>query len=182
MPRILQQENSVAQKRELQTGLWILPLTDNTRQPKTNTTADNYKRMNETHKQYAHNMYAMTSKASLVQYLHQAAFSPPKATLLKAVHNNQFVTWPGLTVKAVKKYLPEFSLATDKGHMKWQKRGIRSTKEKIMTALSTIETARDINPPMEKKHKTRFLFTMLYWNQKREQYTSTTLVTSPYNL
>ena len=106
--------------------------------------------MNETHKQYAHNAYEMTSKASLVQYLHQAAFSPSKATLLKALHNNQFVTWPGLTVKAVKKYLPESSPATDKGHMKRQKQGIRSTKEKIMTALSTIETARDINPPMEK--------------------------------
>ena len=49
----------------------------------------------------------MTSKASLIQYLHQAAFSPPKATLLKAVHNNQFVMWPGLTVKSVKKYLPD---------------------------------------------------------------------------
>ena len=95
----------------------------------------------------------MTSKASLVQYLHQAAFSPPKATLLKAVHNNQFVTWPGLTVKAVQKYLPDSSPATDKGHMKRQKQGIRSTKEKIMTALSTIETTRDINPPMEKETK-----------------------------
>ena len=28
-------------KREPQTGLWILPLTETTRQPKTNTTADN---------------------------------------------------------------------------------------------------------------------------------------------
>ena len=93
----------------------------------------------------------MTSKYSVVQYLHQAAFSPPKATLLKSVHNNQFVTWPGLTVKAVKKYLPDSSPATDKGHMKRQKQGIRSTKEKIMTALNTIETVRDINPPMEKE-------------------------------
>ena len=93
----------------------------------------------------------MTSKDSLVQYLHQAAFSPPKATLLKAVHNNQFVTWPGLTVKAVEKYLPDSSPATDKGHMKRQKQGIRSTKEKIMTALNTIETTQDINPPMEKE-------------------------------
>ena len=73
-----------------------------TRRPQTNTTADNYKRMDETHKQYAHNAYAMTSKASLFQYLHQAEFSPPKATLLKELHDNQFVTWPGLTVKAVK--------------------------------------------------------------------------------
>ena len=70
--------------------------------------------MDETHKQYAHNAYEMTSMASLVQYLHHTAFSPPKATLLKALHNNQFVTWPGLTVKAVQKYLPESSPATQK--------------------------------------------------------------------
>ena len=118
--------------------MWIVPLTDTTRQPETNTPADNYKKMNETHKQYAHNAYAMMSKANLIQYLHQAAFSPLKATLLKAVHNNQFVTWPGLTVKSVKKYLPDSSPATDKGHMKRQKQGIRSTKEKIITALRTI--------------------------------------------
>ena len=59
--------------------------------------------------------------------------------------------WPGLTVKAVQKYLPYSSPATDKGHMKRQKQGIRSTKDKIMTALETIETARDMNPPMEKE-------------------------------
>ena len=133
--------------------MWILPLTDNTRQPQTTTTADDYNRMDETYKKYANNTYTMTSKANLIQYLHQAAFSPPKATLLKALHKNQFVTWPGLTVKAVQKYLPELSPATDKGHMKRQKLGIRSTKEKIMTALSTIETARGINPPMEKETK-----------------------------
>ena len=56
-------------------------------------------------------------------------------------------------MKAMQKYLPESSPATDKGHMKRQKQGIRSTKEKIMTALSTIETARDINPPMEKRNE-----------------------------
>ena len=75
-------------KIEPQTGLWILPLTDTTRRPQTNTTAENYKRMDETHKQYAHNAYVMTSKASLIQYLQQSAFSPPKATILKALHNN----------------------------------------------------------------------------------------------
>ena len=37
----------------------------------------------------------------------------------------------------------------DKGHMKRQKQGINSTKATIMTALETIETSRDMNPPME---------------------------------
>ena len=86
--------------------------------------------MDETHKQYAHNTYAMTSKASLIQYLHQAAFSPPKATLLKALHKNQFLMWPGLTVKAVQKYPPESSPATDKGHMKRKKKALEARKRK----------------------------------------------------
>ena len=37
--------------------------------------------------------------------------------------------------------------------MKRQKQNIRSTKEKIMTTFRTIETARDINPPMLKEAK-----------------------------
>ena len=36
--------------------------------------------------------------------------------------------------------------------MKRQKQGIRSTKEKIMASFNTIETAQDINPPMEKRN------------------------------
>ena len=38
-------------KREPQTGLWILPLTDTTGQKETSTPADNYKRMDEKHYQ-----------------------------------------------------------------------------------------------------------------------------------
>ena len=110
-------------KREPQTELWILPLTETTRQPQPTTSDGDYNIISgKPHKQYAHNAYAMTYKASLTQYLHQAAFSPPKATLLKALHNNQFATWPGLTAKAVQKYLPDSSPATDKGHMKRQKK------------------------------------------------------------
>jgi hypothetical protein len=91
----------------------------------------------------------MTCKESLIKYLHQCLFSPPKRTLLKAIANNQFATWPGMTAKAVQQYLPESSPATDKGHMKRQKQGIRSTKEKIQGALDKIEAARDMHPPQE---------------------------------
>ena len=138
-------------KREPQTGLWILPLTETTWQPQTTITDVDYNIISEKpHKRYAHNAYAMAYKSSRIQYLHQSAFSPPKATFLKSLHNNQFATWPGLTAKAVQKYLPESSPATDKGHMKRQKQGIFGTKDRIMTALKTIETARDMNQPMEK--------------------------------
>ena len=123
-------------KREPNTGLWILPLTDATQRPPSTTYDCNYNIIaNHPPKNYTHNAYDMTSKASLINYLHQAAFSPPKAPLFKALNNNQFSTWSGFTAKVDQKYLPELIPAMDKGHMKRQKKGIRSTKATIMTAL-----------------------------------------------
>ena len=102
----------------------------------------------------------MTSKESLIKFLHQSLFSPPKSTLIKALDNNQFPTWPGFTSAAVKKYLPESSPATDKGHMKRHKQGIRSTKPKLQANLERIETERDINPPrVQEKDNHLFCYT-----------------------
>ena len=60
-----------------------------------------------------------------------------------------WVTWPGLTYNAMMKHLPEFAPATDKGHMKRQRLGIRSTKEK----LKKIEYERDIRPTIAQGKK-----------------------------
>jgi hypothetical protein len=89
----------------------------------------------------------MTTKQELIQYLHQCLFCPPKRTLLKAIRNKQLSTWPDLTIEAVEKYLPASCPATDKGHMKRQAQGIRSTKAKIQASLQNIEYERDVNPP-----------------------------------
>ena len=85
----------------------------------------------------------MTSKASLIRYLHQYLFCPPKSTLLKAIKNNQLTTWPGLKTKAVEKYLPDHAPATDKGHMQRQRKGIRS--------LDAIKIEQDFHPPVERE-------------------------------
>ena len=69
----------------------------------------------------ANNVFHTTTKAELIKYLHQAAYSPEKATWKKAIQNGHFTTWPGLTPEAVEKYLPRHSPATDKGHMSRQK-------------------------------------------------------------
>jgi hypothetical protein len=83
----------------------------------------------------SHTLYnALASKASLVKLLHQCLLIPPKttqSTLLKAVENNQLPTWPGLTMAAIKQYLPKTSPAMDKGHTKRQRKGLRPTKEKV---------------------------------------------------
>mgnify|MGYP003325311313 CR=1 FL=1 len=129
--------------KEPSTGLWVLPMT-----PTTPPTPTEQLPM-EHSEHYANNAYAMTSKQALIRYLHQCLFSPPKRTLTKACENNQLATWPGLTAKAVKEHLPESSPATDKGHMKRQRQGLRTTKEKIKDKLDDLETDRDINPPQE---------------------------------
>ena len=39
----------------------------------------------------------------LVKYLHSACFSLVQSTWIKAINNNNFLTWPGLTTDLVKK-------------------------------------------------------------------------------
>ena len=112
---------------EPQTRLWILPL-----QEYKNTSPETQSLHT---KNMAYNAYPMISIAALIKYLHQAAFSPPKQKFLKAINNKQFSIWPGLIARAFQKYLPYLVPATDKGYMKRQKQGIRSTKDKIKTAL-----------------------------------------------
>ena len=118
--------------REKLTGLWVLPLKPNMKMP-------TY--LKEKSRNHAvNNVYQMSSKEEVIKFLHQCLFCPPKSTLLKAIRNNQLAMWPGLTAEAVEKYLPESCPATDKGHMKRQQNGIRSTKQKIKKALNIIET------------------------------------------
>ena len=68
-----------------------------------------------------------------------------KKKLPKAINNNVFSTWPGFTARAVQKYLPDSAPSTDKEHTKIQRQLIRSTKDKIMTAIDKLETNRDLH-------------------------------------
>lgn len=74
-------------------------------------------------------VFQTRTKAELIKYLHQAAFSPVKATRKKAIENGHFTTWPELTTDAVEKYLPRHSPASDKGHMSRQPQGVLSTSK-----------------------------------------------------
>ena len=132
--------------REPNTGLWVLPMrntNNNTASSKMDT------ELIQAATEQANNAYQMTSKGSLIKYLHQCLFSPPKATLLKAIKNKQFTSWPGLTEKAVQAYLPQSSPATDKGHMKRIRKGIRSTQTRKETEQEVREQAEDMNPAKE---------------------------------
>ena len=142
--------------RQASTGLWILPLSPGGLEEmarlqlsptKWINTVEQLRKDAEMSAQQGNdqvnNAFHTTTKAELIKYLHQAAFSPVKATWKKAIENGHFTTWPGLTVEAVEKYLPRHSPATDKGHMSRQPQGVRSTsKAKEWTAKKLREWRR----------------------------------------
>jgi hypothetical protein len=74
-------------------------------------------------------MYKLKTQPDLVRYLHAAAGFPTKPTWIAAIKNKQYVSWPGLTVKAVAKHFPE-SNKTTKGHGRKVRSGLRSTQPK----------------------------------------------------
>ena len=48
----------------------------------------------------------------------QRLFLTQQTTWINAVKNKHFETWPGLTTEAIKKYLPNNSKITVKGHLR----------------------------------------------------------------
>ena len=75
------------------------------------------------------NVYELPSIKPTIRYLHGAAGFPTKSTWLNAIRKGNFLTWPLVNVKNVNKYFPE-SEETQKGHMRGQRQGVRSTKKR----------------------------------------------------
>ena len=81
----------------------------------------------------------------LVTYLHAACFSPVKSTFLRAIKNNHFTTWPGLTEDIINKSL-EPSLASAQGHLNQERQNLQSTKPQPFVRIK-IEDEDDITFP-----------------------------------
>jgi hypothetical protein len=73
------------------------------------------------------NVYELKTQPELMQYYHAAAGFPTKPTLLKAIKNMQFASWPGLTADGVNHHYPD-SKETPKGQDRKAPSGLRSTK------------------------------------------------------
>jgi hypothetical protein len=69
----------------------------------------------------------MKTLQDLVVYLHRACFSPVTRTWTATIDAGYFATWPGLTSALVRKHLPK-SIATAKGHLRQDRKNVRSTK------------------------------------------------------
>lgn len=92
-----------------QTKLWLVPLSNKkwAQTPSTSIPLQQH---------YINNIHHISNQSDLITYLHKCLFSPNKATLIKAIKNDQFLGIPGMIVDAVQHHLPD-STATIKGHM-----------------------------------------------------------------
>ena len=62
--------------------------------------------------------------------MHAAAEFPVKETWIRAVRAGNYATWLGLGVKLIQKYFLDDADKTLKGHMRGQRQGFCSTRER----------------------------------------------------
>jgi len=101
------------------------------------------------------NVYNLPSISQTIKYHHASAGYPVEDTWIKAINAGNYATWPGITSAAIQKHFPE-SDEMQKGHMKWQRQGVRSTKvlESIPEEVNRATGAKDSpTPPKLKKMK-----------------------------
>jgi hypothetical protein len=113
--------------RDKETGLWRIPLTNDVTNVNTQTKLLQRDELIQAFQEHTLSVYTLPSKTDVITYLHAALGFPTKETLLAATRAGFLTSWPGMTVTAINKHFPE-SIETQKGHMKHQCQGIRSTK------------------------------------------------------
>ena len=136
--------------RDSQNGLWTIPLPPKPFLPTSN----------KNQRFFASSAISdHTTKRDLAAFLHGTLFSPTPSTLIHAIKNNHFITWPGLTESLIRKHLPK-AIATSKGHLCGQQKNIKSTKPELDSL--PMATSLDIAPSQEPSNsKTNNLFIAL---------------------
>ena len=70
------------------------------------------------------------TKHDLATFLVAACFNPVRSTLLSAIRNNHFTSWPGMDEKFMKKFITP-SISSAKGHLNQERQGLQSTKQHL---------------------------------------------------
>ena len=94
------------------------------------------------------NVYNLPSIEPSIRYLHGAVGFLTNITWIKSIRKGNYITWPLINVKNVNKLFPE-SEETQKGHMRNQRQGVRSTKKPNPTTDINIADIIEL-PPIEK--------------------------------
>jgi hypothetical protein len=125
------------------TSLWLMPLEADGNKENDGHHYGNIERDKPSNiggvSERANAIFELPSTRQTILYHHASAGFPIKETFLDAVRAGNYATWPGLTVAALHKYFPD-SDEMQKGHMKGQRQGIRSTKQKALDHLVESET------------------------------------------
>jgi hypothetical protein len=117
------------------TGLWLMPLETKTNGSNQNVNIAGDKASNiQGVTERANAIFKLPSTRHTILYHHALAGFPVKETFLNAVWAGNYATWPSLTIAALHKYFPNLD-KMQKGHMKGQQQGIRSTKQKALDHL-----------------------------------------------
>ena len=103
--------------------------------------------------------YQQRLAAELQAFHHRTLSAPKVSTLTKSVKTDQLLSFPGLTLKGIKRHLPK-SVVTLMGHFDKYRQGIRSTKEKIKELMSEDDDKDkiELEPPRQitdRKHYVR---------------------------
>jgi len=101
------------------------------------------------------NVHNLPSISQTIKYHHASVGYPVKDTWITGINTGNYATWPVITSTVVRKHFPE-SDETQKGHMKRQRQGVRSTKvlESIPEEEDRATEAEDSpKPPKPKKMK-----------------------------
>jgi hypothetical protein len=145
-----------------ETGLWRVPLVETVNNVNTDTRLLQPEEMLQAFNQQTLSVYNLQSKSEVVKYLHAALGFPTKETLLATTRAGFLTSWPGLNVSAINKYFPE-SVETQKGHMKHQRQGVRSTKIPQLQADVTDDERAQLEKEMKAlKQKHRDIFIRVY--------------------
>ena len=90
------------------------------------------------------------TKQELAQYYAATLFNPRKSTLLKALANSNFDSWPDFSQQLIRKHLPN-QIESAQGHMDQEPKNLRSTKAyKDRTEL--LEEANDDTMPSQENN------------------------------
>jgi hypothetical protein len=126
------------------TGLWKLNLEPD---------EDETTKANDTHqpKETLNVIFDLPSTRQSLLWYHAAAGFPTKETFIDAVRAGNYASWPGLTTNMINRHFPD-STETAKEHLKGQRQGIRSIKQKapdkfVKLATTIVKLEQDNSPP-----------------------------------
>ena len=109
----------------------------------------------------ANAIFDLPSSWQSLMYFHAAAGFPTKESFADTVRAGNYVTWPGLTTTLISKHFPN-SDETQKGHMKGQRKGVRSTKVKPAIEIEIEPGTEDAPPKLVAIRKLNDIFAKIY--------------------